>query len=189
MTPRSRLAAALALLLLSKPALAAWDIAQLMAELARNPGGRAHFTEKKYIALLDRPVESSGEMRYVAPDFLEKSTLLPRPELLLLDKDGITIERGKQKIHLRLTEQPEILAFVDSIRGTLSGDQKALERNYALHLSGTPDAWKLSLSPSNARIAERVVRITLTGSHQFVRSVEYLQVDGDRAEMNIEPAP
>ena len=182
-----RLAVLLCLTLATAPALAAWDVAQLMAELAKNPGGRALFTEKKYIALLDKPVTSSGEMRYVAPDFLEKRTLQPRPELLLLDKDAITLERGKQKITLRLTEQPEILAFVDSIRGTLSGNRQALERNYALYLSGSREAWSLTLSPSNARIAELVTRITLGGSRQQVRSVEYLQADGDRSVMSIDP--
>ena len=78
MTPR-RLLATLVLALATTPALAAWDVAQLMTELARNRGGQALFTEKKYIALLDKPVISSGEMRYTAPDYLEKRTLLPRP--------------------------------------------------------------------------------------------------------------
>jgi hypothetical protein len=182
-----RLLATLALALATTPALAAWDIAQLMVELARNPGGQALFTEKKYIALLDKPVVSSGEMRYTAPDFLEKRTLLPRPELLRLDKEAITIERGKQKFTLRLTDQPEIFAFVDSIRGTLSGNRQTLERNYALHLSGNRDNWTLTLSPSNPRIAERLTRITIGGSREQVRSVEYIQADGDRAVMSIDP--
>lgn len=186
MTPR-RLLATLVLALATTPALAAWDVAQLMTELARNRGGQALFTEKKYIALLDKPVISSGEMRYTAPDYLEKRTLLPRPERLLLDKDAITLERGKQKFTLRLTDQPEIMAFVDSIRGTLSGNRQALERNYALHLSGNRDNWTLNLSPSNPRIAELVTRITIGGNREQVRSVEYLQADGDRAVMSINP--
>ncbi|WP_346286257.1 LolA-related protein [Zoogloea sp.] len=185
--PARTLTFALTLLLATSPALAAWDIAQLMTELARNQGGRALFTEKKYIALLDKPVISSGEMRYVAPDYLEKRTLKPRAETMILDRDQISLERGKQKFTLRLREQPEVLAFVASIRGTLSGDRAALEQNYALFLSGNRDNWTLNLSPSNPRIAELVTRITIGGSRQQVRSVEYLQADGDRAVMSIEP--
>lgn len=170
------------------PALAAtWDIPKLMGELSRNQGGRALFVEKKYIALLDRPVVSSGEMQYIAPDYLEKRTLKPKPELLLLNKDQITVERGKQKFSLRLAEQPEILAFVASIRGTLSGDLGALERNYALHLSGPRDNWTLTLSPSNPRIAELITRISIGGKREQVLSIEYLQADGDRSVMSIEP--
>jgi hypothetical protein len=47
---------------------------------------------------------------------------------MVLDKDEISLERGKQKITLRLREQPEVLAFVASIRGTLSGNRAALSR-------------------------------------------------------------
>jgi hypothetical protein len=166
---------------------ASWDIPKLMGELSRNPGGRALFIEKKYIALLERPVVSSGEMRYVAPDYLEKRTLKPKPELMLLDKDLITVQRGKQNISLRLSEQPEILAFVASIRGTLSGDLPALQRNYALHLSGPRDNWTLTLSPSDPRIAELVTRITIGGKRDQVLTVEYQQADGDRSVMSIEP--
>lgn len=184
---RRHLLAALVLAAASLPAVAAWDLTQLMAELAANPGGRARFSEKKYLALLDKPVVSSGELHYVAPDYLERRTLQPRPERLLLERDVVTLERGKQKITLRLLDQPEILAFVDSIRGTLSGNRPALERNYALHLSGSRENWVLDLAPSNPRIAEQLTRITIGGRRQQVLSVEYLQADGDRAVMSIVP--
>ena len=189
MSFRSTFAALLAALLvtLTAPASAGWDVVSLMGELAGNPGGRATFTEKRYLALLDRPVLSSGEMHYIAPDYLEKRTLKPKPERLLLDKGQITVERGKQKITLRLAEQPEILAFVTSIRGTLSGNRAALEHNYALHLAGNREAWTLTLSPSDTRIAELVTRITIIGKRGQVSSVEYLQADGDRSVMTIEP--
>lgn len=176
----------LALLCLALPACAAWDLDQLMQELARNRGGKARFVEKKYISLLDRPVQSSGELTYTAPDRLEKRTLQPKPELMVLDRDVLTVERGKQKFTLRLAEQPEAQAFVDSIRGTLAGDRKALERNYALFVGGSEDKWTLSLLPSDQRIAALVSRITIGGSKGRVNSVEYLQADGDRAVMAIE---
>ena len=40
----------------SLPALAAYDIGQLMNDLARNKGGRAKFVEKKFLAVLDKPL-------------------------------------------------------------------------------------------------------------------------------------
>lgn len=179
--------AAAALLALAAPALAAWDLATLMQDLAQHQGGRVRFVEKKYIALLEKPVLSSGEMTYTAPDRLEKRTLQPKPELLLLDRDTLTLERGKQKFVLRLADQPEAQVFVDSIRGTLAGDRALLERSYALHLSGTRERWSLSLLPSDQRIAALVSRITVGGSRNLVDTIEYLQADGDRAVMSITP--
>lgn len=172
---------------LATPTLAAFDVGQLMTDLARHKGGKAKFVEKKYISLLDKPVVSTGEMSYSAPDRLEKRTLTPKPETLLLDKEMLSIEREKQKLTINLSNQPEALAFIDSIRGTLTGNRAALEKNYLLHLSGTSDKWVLTLLPSEQKIAALVQRITVSGSKNQIRSIEYLQADGDRSVMSIEP--
>jgi len=176
------LAAALAF-----PVLAAFDGGQLMDDLARHKGGKARFVEKKYISLLDKPVVSTGEMSYTAPDRLEKRTLTPKPEILLLDKDLLSIEREKQKLSINLSNQPEALAFIDSIRGTLTGNRAALEKNYYLHLAGSHEKWVLTLLPSEQKIAALVLRIVVSGSKNQIRSIEYLQADGDRSVMSIEP--
>ena len=181
------LLAGLLLIGLSLPALASYDIGQLMADLARNKGGKAKFVEKKFLAVLDKPLIATGEMTYTAPDRLEKRTLTPKPEFMLLDKDSLTLEREKQKLTINLASQPEALAFIDSIRGTLSGNRAALERNYGLHLGGTADKWTLTLLPSDQKIATLVQRITVSGSRGQVRQIEYLQADGDRSLLAIEP--
>ena len=172
---------------LALPACAAFDVGQLLDGLARQQGGKAKFVEKKYISLLDKPVVSTGEMSYAAPDRLEKRTLTPRVETLLLDKDLLSIERDKQKLTINLSNQPEALAFIDSIRGTLTGNRVALEKNYLLHLGGTEDKWVLTLLPSDQKISALVLRIVVSGSKSQIRSIEYLQADGDRSVMNLEP--
>ena len=175
------------LFLIALPAFAAFDVGQLMNELAKHKGGKAKFVEKKTISLLDKPVVSTGEMSYIAPAYLEKRTLTPKPEILILDKDMLSIERDKQKLSINLSNQPEALAFIDSIRGTLTGNRAALEKNYGLYLSGNSDKWVLTLLPSEPKIAALVLRIVVSGSKNQIRSIEYLQADGDRSLMTIEP--
>lgn len=177
--------AALLLIPIALPA-AAWDLDTLMGDLARHQGGRARFVEKKTIALLDKPVASSGELVYAPPARLEKRTLRPKPELLLLDGDLLTIERGKRKFTVRLSQQPEASGFVDSLRGTLNGDKAALERSYKLRLAGNEERWTLDLLPRDQAIAAFVVRITFGGSRNRVEWIQYLQADGDRSVMTIE---
>ncbi|WP_300452450.1 LolA-related protein [Accumulibacter sp.] len=182
-----RLFAGLLITVSTIPALAAWDLSQLMDELAQTRGGRARYVETRYLALLDRPLVSRGELSFTAPERLEKRTLSPRPELLLLDKDRLTIERGQQKLSIDLASQPEAQAFVDSIRAALNGDRAALERNYTLYLAGNRENWTLTLLPSSQAIATVVQRIRIGGQRNRIRSIEYLQTDGDRALMSIEP--
>jgi Outer membrane lipoprotein carrier protein LolA-like len=175
-------------LLATQTALAAeWGIAQLMQGLAQRGAERSLFVEKKFIAILDRPLESSGELRYVPPDRLEKRTFKPKPESLVLDRDTLAIERGNQKHALRLQDHPEVAAFVESLRGTLAGDRKALERVYRLELHGNEERWTLVMYPSDAKLAAMVLRIDVTGTRDRVRSIEILQADGDRSVMTVEP--
>jgi outer membrane lipoprotein-sorting protein len=177
----------LVLACLATAAHAAFDVDQLMANLAQHKGGRAKFVEKRYLAVLDRPLVATGEMTYTAPDRLEKRTLTPQPETMLLDKDTLNLERGTRRYSINLASRPEALAFVDSIRGTLAGDRAALERSYGLHLAGTPERWTLTLLPSDTRIAALLQRIVVSGSRDRIRSIEYVQADGDRSLLTLEP--
>lgn len=182
-----QLLSGLVLACLAATAQADFDVDQLMRALAEHKGGRATFVEKRYLAVLDRPLVATGEMAYTAPDRLEKRTLTPKPETMLLDKDLLSLERDRRKLSINLASRPEALAFVDSIRNTLAGNREALERNYALHLAGEPESWVLTLTPSERKIAALLQRITVSGSRNRIRSIEYLLVDGDRSELTIEP--
>ena len=165
---------------------AGWDIDQLMRGLAQTRSDHAGFVEKKFIAMLDKPVESSGELFYTAPDRLEKRTLKPKPESMTVDADTLVIERGRQVHRLQLQDHPELAAFIDSIRGTLAGDRKALERNYRLSLDGPAEHWTLQLLPVDEKMQAVIKRIRVAGSLDTVRSIEITQADGDSSLMLIE---
>jgi hypothetical protein len=89
-------------------------------------------------------------------------------------------------VQLQLQAYPEIAAFIESIRGTLAGDRKALERNYRLALSGTAEAWVLELLPLNEKMKAVVQRIRISGTRDQVGSIEINQADGDSSVMVIE---
>jgi len=166
-----------------------WNIDLLMQSLAAIRSGHASFEEKKSIAMLDKPVESSGELFYSAPDRLEKRTLKPKTESMLLDKDTLTVEKRGKKHALPLQSYPEIAAFIDSIRGTLAGDRKALERTYKLSLDGDEQNWSLVLLPIEDKMKKVVAMIIIAGSGSTMRTIEIKQADGDSSLMTITPLP
>jgi hypothetical protein len=165
---------------------AEWDIDQLMRGLAQIRSDHSSFVEEKFIAMLDKPVESSGELFYTAPDHLEKRTSKPKPESMILDHGTLVIERGRQIHRVQSRDYPELAAFIDSIRGTLAGDRKALERNYRLSLDGTVEHWTLQLLPLDENMHAAVKRIRIAGMRDAVRSIEITQADGDSSRMLIE---
>lgn len=179
----------LVLALMLPPALghaAAWDIDQLMRSLSNTRTSHARFVETKSIAMLDQPVESSGELLYSAPDRLEKRTLKPRRETLLVEGGSLVIERGRKTHRLQLQDYPELAALIDSIRGTLAGDRTALERNYKLSLDGSAARWTLQLLPTNKKMQAVVKHIRIAGTREGVNSVEVTQTDGDSSVMLVE---
>jgi outer membrane lipoprotein-sorting protein len=183
----SGLFAVLLLVVLSAPSYAAdWDLDQLMNGLAQTRSGHARFVEKKSIAILEQPVESSGDLLYTAPDRLEKRTLKPKLETMVVNGDNLQIERGRQKYQVQLQTYPELAAFIDSIRGTLAGDRKALERSYQLSLEGAAQGWTLKLVPLDSKMKQVVALIRITGVRDEVRSIHVTQVDGDSSVMQIE---
>lgn len=177
----------LVLLLCAAPLLHAqeWGLDQLMQGLAQTRSGHASFIEKKSIAMLDKPVESSGELFYSAPGRLEKRTLKPRPESMVLDQGTLTVEQKGRRHVLPLQNYPEIAAFIESIRGTLAGDRAALERAYKLSLEGDEQGWTLELQPVSERMKKVVERIRIAGEGHTLRTIEIRQADGDSSLMTI----
>jgi hypothetical protein len=163
-----------------------WQVTDLMQLLSESKTGKAIFVEKKYISIIDRPIESSGELAFTAPDKLEKRTLKPKPEALILEGDKLTIDQpGKRHLTVGLQDHPEVAAFVESIRATLAGDRSALEKFYALELTGSAEQWQLVLTPRQERMLKIISRIRIGGAYADVKNIDFFQGDGDRSEMLI----
>jgi hypothetical protein len=177
----------LLLCLLATSLARAADIDDLMKLLAQRQHGHVTFTEKHFLAVLDRPVESSGELLYDAPDRLEKRTLKPKPENLVLEHGVITAHRGKRTYVLNLSDYPQIVPLIDSIRATLAGDRASLEHFFKVSLDGTLDHWTLLLLPSDATVARTVKQIRIEGTGDDIHTVEIQQADNDRSLLTIGP--
>jgi hypothetical protein len=178
----ARLAAACAALLFAHAAAAAdWGLAQLMQELGQVKRAEARFTERKYLRVLNAPRVSSGTLTYIAPDKLEKRTLKPKPEALLVDGDVLTVEHAQgKKRTLRLGDYPVLRAFVESIRATLGGDAATLERYYKVQLEGGRERWELFLAPRERAMSQVISQIRIAGGGGRVGLIEVQEAKGDR---------
>jgi Outer membrane lipoprotein carrier protein LolA-like len=163
------------------------DLDGLMSLLAQRKHGHVTFVEEHFLAVLDRPLESSGELLYDAPDRLEKRTLHPKPETLVLEHGVITAHRGHRTYVLALRDYPQIVPLIDSIRATLAGDRASLERIFKVTLDGSLEHWTLLLLPSDATVAQTIKQIRIEGARDAIHSVEIQQADGDRSLLTIGP--
>ncbi|HEY2782886.1 MAG TPA: LolA-related protein [Steroidobacteraceae bacterium] len=165
------------------------DLDEVMGLLAMRRHGRVEFIEQHFLSVLKRPIESSGELRYDAPDQLEKRTLKPHAETLLLSGSTLTVERAHSRRVMDLHAYPQVLPFVESIRGTLAGDRAALERVFHLDFAGTVARWSLTLVPVDSKVKQTVAQVRIDGVRDQLLRVEIRQPDGDRSLMTLRPSP
>lgn len=164
-----------------------WGVEQLMQTLGEVKSSKARFAERKHIAILSEPLESSGTLVYQAPDRLEKHTRAPRQESLVLERDRLTIEtpERKQRRTVALQDYPVVWAFVESIRSTLAGDLATLSGFYDVRLEGGVERWRLLLRPRDPQMEEFVREIRLSGSGSRINAIETIETSGDRSVMTI----
>lgn len=164
-------------------AAAADDIDSLMQLLAQHRHGEASFVEQHFMKLLKRPVESLGELRFDAPDRLEKRTLEPQPEDLVLEGDELRMTRHGRTRTASLADYPQIRPLIEGMRATLAGDRAGLERLFEVQFFGDLARWTLLLVPRAPD--SRVARVQIEGARDALLLVEVRERDGDRSLLTL----
>ena len=166
---------------------AGWDIGSLMLQLSEVERSQARFVERKYLKILKAPLELSGTLTYIRPGQIEKRTLKPRPETLTVAHDILTLENPgrKERRVLKLQDYPVLWGFIESVRATLGGDIKALERFYRVELEGGPAKWRLYLAPRSDSMNKVISLIRIDGGGARIHAIEVQEARGDRSVMKI----
>lgn len=167
--------------------VAGWSLEKLMRDLGQVRSSKASFVERKYLKVLKAPLELRGTLTYSAPGNLEKRTLGPKPEILTVEGDRLTLESAarNERRTLRLQDYPVLQAFVESIRSTLGGDIAALERFYRVELEGGPAQWRLYLVPRDRQMRKVISQIRIGGIRDRLNLIEVHEANGDRSVMTI----
>jgi len=164
-----------------------FTVSDLMHTLAQVKSAKGTFVERKYLSMMYAPLEYSGTLAYTAPGHLEKYTLRPNPESMILEQDTLTVQGGNAgtKRVLALQEYPVAWAFVESFRSTLAGDIETLNRFYKVKLEGQPKRWLLVLKPTEPKMKYLVDEIRIGGSGDHIATIEIRESEGDYSVMTI----
>lgn len=164
-----------------------WGLPQLMAALAQVGSATGQFTEQKTLHMLSAPLILAGRLVYVAPGHVEKITLSPTSESLVMDGDRVTMVTGpNRETHtFSVGDYPEIGGLVAGIRATLAGDLRTLDHFYTVGLSGTSADWDLRLVPRDHDLTRFVKWIEFRGSGDRIATIDTEDSDGDHSTMTI----
>ena len=164
---------------------APFDLAHLMARFATVKSASAQFVERRYLHFLKAPLIAKGVLIFTAPNRLEKKTLEPAAENMVIDGDTLTVQREGQTQTLSLSAYPQIGAFIEGIRATLTGDAASLQRIYQTDLQGNANGWLLQLQPRDPAMQAVVRSISISGSGSVIDRIQTIEHDGDRTDLRI----
>lgn len=164
-----------------------FSIDALMVLLAQRGSGQARFTEERTVAGFEGPLRSSGLLSFTAPDRFSRETLEPRRERMEVAGNQIRLERGGRVRVLTLDAVPELVALVEGLRGTLSGNAALLRKHFELRLEGQARLWTLTLQPLDSTLASQVRQLQISGTQGDLRSVDMQMAGQQRSLMTIEP--
>lgn len=161
------------------------DMPTLMQLFASNKNIKSEFVERKFVRILDAPIESKGELIFKAPAHLEKNTKTPRVESMTIDGNKVSIERGTFKRTMSLDDMADMASLVQSLTATFRGDQAGIEQYFTWLLTGTVKKWQLILKPKNAKLFVLIREISFKGESDLVHTVETTLTDGDSSIMTL----
>jgi outer membrane lipoprotein-sorting protein len=163
------------------------DAGVLLRAFASMPGLEARFAEEKHIALLAKPLVSSGRLYFARPGLLLRQVETPRASQVIITPDELRMHDadGDQIIDLRARK--DVQPFIASLTWLFAGDRAALEGVYLLRFdraSGS-EPWRLTLTPKAGPIARLIQYIRVIGSGLAVARVEVRETSGDETVTKI----
>ena len=171
-----------------------WDIKFLMKRLSEVKTAKLEFAETKRSILLFTDTTLKGEIEYRAPHYIEKITLFPFHERVIIDENSMVIEQfpsmgRQQEIILKhiyeVESYPALKAAVDGVRYMLSGNYAELIKNYEFNLSGNSADWEILLTPKSDELLSHVKNIYLYGHNIHITKIVTTKPDGDRTVLEL----
>ena len=159
----------------------------LMTSLATIKDSRVAYTEEKTLSILQETVQQTGVLSYVAPDTVVREVREPEAETYTIHKSTLVTERAGKQQQTDLAAVPLLAAFVESFRGTLSGNAESLQKYYLVEFSQDESGWRMQLQPRSRSLGRFVEAITFAGQGTRIERIVVREANGDQSDMWLTP--
>jgi outer membrane lipoprotein-sorting protein len=157
-----------------------FDLNQLSHQLSEPDVVRGSFVQEKYLRALPQPLVSTGTFVLARDRGLLWLLREPVQQDYRISASGIA--RRDASGWQQSDQQGPAARQNDLFLAVLHGDTEALHRDFDLELSGTSQAWALTLTPRSKLLGQIFTRILIQGSVTAER-VELLEAQGDSTLM------
>ncbi len=171
-----------------------WDVSGLMHQFSRIVHAKLVFKETRRSEFVMTDLVTKGHIEYRQPDYIEKNTVSPIVEKVVIDGDSMSIEKtgtvGKHDDMVQIQRypvksHPVLTITVESLRAILVGDIDRLNEGFEIKLDGSRTDWKLDLTPKTPEILKYFKQVMLYGSDARIQKVVLIQADGDQSTVDL----
>lgn len=144
------------------------------------------FDEQKHIALLAKPLRSTGVLVFDRNRGVARRTAAPKVGQVVVTKDSVRIVDGRRVETIPLAKTKDLRAFAMIFPAVLRGDRAELDTSFDIGLYGSERAWwALAFSPRTDSLKAIVRRVTVFGRRSNIVAVQVIEASGDRTETQL----
>lgn len=144
------------------------------------------FSEEKKIALLARPLKSTGTIYFDREKGIARTVITPKPQQVVLTRTTLKIRTAKKTEEIPLDKSKDLKAFALIFPTLLRGERAELEKSFEIGLYGSDkDWWALSFSPKTKSLEKMVKRVVVYGKKTEAFSLQIVEANGDTTDTRL----
>lgn len=144
------------------------------------------FSEQKHVALLAKPLRSSGVLIFDRSNGVARKTTVPKVGQVVVTRAAVRIADGRGVETIPLAKSKELRAFAMIFPAVLRGDRTELETSFDIGLYGTERAWwALVFTPRSDSLKAIVTRVIVFGRRSDIAAVQVVEASGDRTDTQL----
>ena len=160
-------------------------LAPARAAMLQSQALRGNFQQKKFLAGVPKPLQSSGEFVFARDRGIWWHTQKPFDSEFVLTRAGIyQRDAGGTPIHLTAQQQPALRIVADIFLALFSLDIGPLTGNFDTFGQAAGKSWTLGLAPHAAALGG-VLKTVVVRGRERVERIELQDAHGDRTELTL----
>lgn len=144
------------------------------------------FSEDKRVALLARPLKSTGMIYFDRAKGVVRQASTPKAGEVVVTKDAVRIRDGRRVETIPLAKSRELRAFATVFPTVLRGDRAELESSFEIGLFGSERGWwALAFTPRSEALRAMITRVLVFGHGTDIVSLQVSEASGDRTDTRL----
>jgi len=159
----------------------ALELIELLHLFSQEKQSTVDFIDEKYASFLDEPIKSSGYLKFIAPNKLQKVILKPEKISHKIDANELEIINASETRIINLDDHPEFSIILRATISVLAGDHSALKEDFKIVFEHKDSDWTLLLSPHDSYISGYVESIKMVGNKNKISKIIVTEPNHDQS--------